>query len=302
MRIHANGGGHHHRLDDIRAAARQAADDGLAGFWLSQVFGPDALTALAVVGTETPDLELGVSVLPVYGRHPLAIAMQARTTQAACNGRLVLGIGPSHQMVVELLYGESYARPFTRTAEYVRALRPLLAGESTDVQGDEVRARGRVEIDAAPIPILVAALGRRMLALAGRETDGTTLWMVGPNTIRDRITPTITEAATAAGRSAPRILAGVNICVTGDPDAARVRAADALAVYGTLPAYRAVLDAEGAAAPEDLLVAGDEDAVEAGLRSYAAAGATDVRVSIHAGTDEELERSRAVLRSVALTV
>ena len=109
MRIHANGGGHHHRLDDIRLAARQAADDGLAGFWLSQIFGPDAWTARCRRYRDPGPQSR--RRLPVYGRHPLAIVMQARTTQAVCNGRLVLGIGPSHQMVVELLYGESYAGP-----------------------------------------------------------------------------------------------------------------------------------------------------------------------------------------------
>jgi 5,10-methylenetetrahydromethanopterin reductase len=299
MRIHANGGGHNHSLDDIRGAARRAADDGLAGFWLSQIFGPDALTALAVIGTEVPDIELGVSVVPVYGRHPLVLAMQALTTQAACGGRLVLGIGPSHQLPVEFLYGDTYARPYTRTVEYLHALRSLLAGEAADVQGEEVRVRGRVEIDAAPPPILIAALGPRMLDLAGSEADGTTLWMVGPNTIGDRIAPRITAAASAAGRTQPRVLAGVNICVTDDADAARAHAAQQLALYGTLPAYRAMLDAEGVAGPEDLLIAGDEDAVAEGLLAYARAGATDVRVSVVTGSDTDAVRTRALLRTLA---
>ena len=299
MRIHANGGGHHRNLDDVRAAAREAAEDGLAGFWLSQIFGPDALTALAVVGAEIPGIELGVSIVPVYGRHPLALAIQALTTQAACDGRLVLGIGPSHQITVELLYGDSYAHPYKRTAEYLRALRPLLAGQPVDIQGEEVRVRGRVEIEAPPPPVLVAALGPRMLDLAGREADGTTLWMVGPNTIRDRITPRVTAAARASGRAAPRILAGVNVCVTDDPAAARARAAEQLALYGTLPAYRAMLDAEGVAGPEDLLVAGDEDTAAAGLDAYARAGATDVRVSVIATDERDIARTRALLQSLA---
>ena len=298
MRIHANGGGHHHNVSDIRVAARQAADDGCAGFWLSQIFGPDALTALAIVGTEVPGIELGVSIVPVYGRHPLALAIQALTTQAVCDGRLVLGIGPSHQITVELLYGDSYAHPYTRTAEYLRALRPLLAGEPVDIQGEEVQVRGRVEIDAPAPPILVAALGPRMLDLAGREADGTTLWMVGPNTIRERVAPRIMAAARAAGRPAPRILAGVNVCVTDDPGAARARAAEQLALYGTLPAYRAMLYAVGVHGPEDLLIAGDEDTVAAGLDAYAHAGATDVRVSVIAADERETARTRALLRSL----
>jgi len=299
MRIHANGGGHHHNLADIRSAARHAAEDGLAGFWLSQIFGPDALTALAVVGAEVAGIELGTSIVPVYGRHPLALAMQALTAQAACNGRLVLGIGPSHQITVEYLYGESYAHPYARTAEYLRALRPLLAGEPTDLQGEEVRVRGRVEIDAPPPPVLIAALGPRMLDLAGREADGTTLWMVGPRTIREHVVPRITSAATEAGRPAPRILAGVNVCVTDDPHTARARAATQLALYGTLPAYRAVLDTEGVGGPEDLLIAGDEETVTRGLDAYERAGATDVRVSVIAENENDAARTRDLLRQLA---
>jgi F420-dependent oxidoreductase-like protein len=295
MRIHANGGGHHHNLDDIRTAARRAADNGLAGFWLSQIFGPDALTALAVVGTEVPDIELGVSIVPIYGRHPLVLAMQALTTQAACNGRLTLGIGPSHQIGVEYLYGDSY----TRTVEYLGALRPLLAGEAADVQGQEIRARGRVEIDASPPSILIAALGPRMLDLAGREADGTTLWMVGTNTIRERITPRISAAASEAQRPAPRILAGINICVSDNPREARARAAQQLALYGTLPAYRAMLDAEGVEGPEDLLIAGNEDTVAAGLAAYAQAGATGARVSVIADNEQDATRTWTLLRAIA---
>ena len=163
-----------------------------------------------------------------------------------------------------------------------------------------MRARGRVEIDAAPVPILVAALGRRMLGLAGRETDGTTLWMVGPE--HD---PRPHHAHDHRGGDSSRPvcaaeLAGVNICVTSDPDDVPGAGGRVPAVYGTLPVLcRARRRGRGRA--EDLLVVGDEDVVEGGLRAYAAAGATDARVSIHAGTDEELERC-AVLRSVALTV
>lgn len=298
MRIALNGGGHHRTVASIRDAASEAAEDGLAGLWLSQIFGPDALVALAAVGRDVPGIELGVSVVPIYGRHPLALAMQALAAQSALDGRLVLGIGPSHQMVVEALYGESYVRPYTRTAEYLRALMPLLAGASTDVQGEEVRARGRIEVDAPAPPVLVAALGPRMLALAGAHADGTALWMVGPETIAARITPAITQAARDARRPAPRILAGVSICVTDDPAAARERTAAEQAVYANLPAYRAMLDAEGVDGPEGLLIAGGEDEVAAGLAGYEAAGATDLRVSVLARDAEERYRSRALLRSM----
>ncbi len=298
MRVALNGGGHHHGVETIRAEVRQAAEDGLAGYWLSQMFGPDSLTALAAVAADSGELELGVSVVPVYGRHPLVLAAQALTVQAATGGRLALGIGPSHQLVVEMLYGDSYARPYTRTAEFLHALRPLLAGEGADVQGEEVRARGRLEVEAPPPPVLVAALGPRMLRLAGREADGTALWMVGRRTVAEHIVPTIIAAAEEAGRPAPRVLAGVSACVTDDPGAARERAATEQAVYATLPAYRAMFEAEGVDGPADLLIAGDEDHVAAGLRAYSEAGATELRVSVLAGDEVERDRTRAVLRSL----
>jgi F420-dependent oxidoreductase-like protein len=299
MRIALNIGGHQHNLDDIRAAARDAAEDGLAGAWMSQIFGPDALTALAVVGKDVPYLELGVSVVPIYGRHPLALALQARTVQAAVDGRLTLGIGPSHQFVVEVLYGDSYARPCTRTKEYLQALLPLLAGEPADVAGQEITARGKLDIDApAAPPVLVAGLGPKMLHLAGTEAAGTTLWMVGPDTIAKHITPTITAAATEAGRPSPRILAGVTACVTDDPDAVRTRSATEQGLYASLPAYQHMMQAEGVEGPADLVIAGDEETVARGIQRYADAGATDVRVTILSGTTAERNRTRAVLRSL----
>jgi F420-dependent oxidoreductase-like protein len=266
---------------------------------MSQIFGLDSLTALAVVGPEFPGLDLGVSVVPVYGRHPLVLAMQARTVHTAVGGRLILGIGPSHQITVEGLFGDSYARPYTRTAEYLRALLPLLAGEAADVNGEELTARGLVTIDAPTgPPVLVAALGPKMLRLAGEQAAGTSLWMVGPRTIAGHIVPTISRAASDAGRPPPRVLAGVTACVTDDPDAARERAASEQAMYATLPAYQRVMQAEGVDGPADLVIAGDEDTVADGLRRYGEAGATDLRVTIIAAGDGERDRTRAVLRSL----
>lgn len=302
MRIALNIGGHHHDLDTIRSCALEAAEDGLTGVWMSQIFGPDALTCLAVIGQHVEGLELGVSIVPIYGRHPLALAIQARTTQAATGGRLTLGIGPSHRFVVEACYGDSYAKPYTHTVEYLDALQPLLAGEAADVDGDEITARGQLTIDApCPPPLLLAGLGPRMLTLAGSRTSGTTLWMVGPATIAERITPAVTAAATRVGRDAPRILAGITAVVTDDPGAARARAAQDQGIYSGLPAYQRMLTAEGVDGPEDLVIAGDEAEVVAGISRYADAGATDVRVTIMASTPDEHERTRAVLRHLAET-
>ena len=299
-RIGLNLGGAEQDLHTIRALAGQAAEDGLASLWMSQHLGHDALTALAVVGQEIPDLELGVSVVPVYGRHPLVLAMQARTVQAAVDGRLTLGIGPSHQFTVEAFFGGSYAKPYTRTKEYLSALLPLLAGEPVDLVGEEVTACGQIDSNApsAP-PVLIAGLRPRMLRLAGTVAAGTTLWMVGPHTIASHVTPVIRRAAESAGRPEPRILAGVTAVVTDDPADAHQRAATQQALYGLMPAYRHMLDAEGVAGPADLVIAGNEAIVADGLQRYADAGVTDLRVSVLAANDDERDRTRAVLRTLA---
>jgi F420-dependent oxidoreductase-like protein len=298
MRIGWNGGGHHSSLETIRTQAQRAAADGFASFWLSQITGPDALTALAAVAADAPRIELGTSIVPVYGRHPITLAAQALTAQAACGGRLVLGIGTSHQMLVEGMLGESYARPFTRMKEMLQALKALLAGEAVALDGKEIVARGRLTIEAPPCPILLAALAEKMLDLAGREADGVTLWMVGPRTVAEYVAPRVREAAAHSGRPSPRILAGVPVCVTDAPERARSFAAEQLKLYGLLPAYRATLTREGLAGPERLLAVGGEDAVRAQLAAFEAAGATDLRVNALCPTPGEAERTYVFLRAL----
>ena len=299
MRIGWNGGGGYNDLDVLREDVARAARDGFQHFWLSQIMGLDAMTALAAVAEHAPGIELGTSVVPLYGRHPLVLAGQALTTQAAVGGRLVLGIGPSHQLLVEHMYGGSYARPFTRTREELRAIQALMAGEPVDMEGEEVTVRGQLSLDVTPPPILVAALGPRMLDLAGRESAGTALWMVGPDTLSDHIAPRINKAANKVGRPAPRILAGVPICVTEDRKRARAHAAEKLAVYGTLPAYQAMLEREGVTGPEDIVAIGTEQEVRERLASYERAGATDLRVSDLCPTSDESARTRELLVELA---
>ncbi|MFP6641150.1 MAG: TIGR03564 family F420-dependent LLM class oxidoreductase [Myxococcota bacterium] len=298
MRIGWNGGGHYSSLEAIRADARRAAEQGFSHFWLSQIMGPESLTALAAIGADAPGIELGTSIVPLYGRHPLVLASQALTTQAALGGRLVLGIGPSHHRLVEHMYGGSYARPFTRTREELQALKTLMAGEALELEGQEITVRGQLAIEASAPPILIAALGPRMLELAGREAEGTALWMVGPRTLAEHIVPRIREAADAAGRPSPRILAGLPVCVTDDPERARAFAAKRLMVYGQLPAYQAMLEREGVSGPEGILAVGSEDEVRDRFFRYAEAGATDLRVSDLCASPEESERTRELLRQM----
>lgn len=298
MRIGINGGGGINCLEDALEQARAAGRDGFPSYWLSQITGIDALTALAVIGREVPDIELGTAVVPTYPRHPLALAVQALTVQAATGGRLVLGIGPSHKMLVEGMLGYSFDRPYSHTREYNQALSTLLRGEPTDFQGEQITARGKVGVEAQPPPVLIAGLGPRMLALAGREADGTVTWMCGLKTVGQHIVPRIRAAAEAAGRPAPRIVVGLPVCVTDEPARARSQAAETLALYGGLPSYRAMLDREGAKGPEDIVVIGNEGQVRESLEELSASGATDLRATELCPTEDDAQRTRALLREL----
>jgi 5,10-methylenetetrahydromethanopterin reductase len=285
-------------MSGLREQARQAADDGFASVWLSNIFGLDALTALAVVGNQVGGIELGTAVVPIYPRHPAVLAQQALTAAAACGGRLVLGIGLSHKIVIEDMYGYDFSRPLLQMREYLAVLLPLMERRPASFTGTTVRANiGLTTPGEGRVPVLIAALGAQMLQLAGQQADGTILWMTGPATVRDHIVPTITEAAAVAGHPAPRVVCILPVCVTGDPDGARERAARVFAIYGELPSYRAMLDREGASGPGDVAIVGDEDAVGAQIRALSDAGVTDF-VAGEYGRGEDGARTRTLLRSL----
>ena len=186
-------------IDAIVQLARRAADDGFPSFWLPQIFGVDALGALGLVGREVEGIELGTAVIPTYPRHPVVLAQQALTAQAACGGRLALGIGLSHQLVIEGMYGYSFTRPVRHLREYLEVLAPLLRGEPASYAGETVTGHATLEVQGAtPVPILVAALGPKMLELAGRVGDGTVTWMTGPATLASHTVPTIRAAASGS--------------------------------------------------------------------------------------------------------
>ena len=283
----------------VRDEARWAEAAGFESFWVSQVFGVDPIVALAAIGDDVPGFaELGTSVVPLAGRHPLALAALARTAQSALGGRFTLGLGTAHQMVVEGFFGEPWAHPVARTSEYLAALGPLLAGEPSDVEGTHVFAKGWLTIDAEPCPILLAALGPRMLELAGRVTAGTSVGSCGPRTIEAHIAPILNAAAEAADRPPPRIVALVHVCVTDEVDELRAHSRAQQVMYDSFPSYRQVLDREGVESGADLVVAGTRDDLLDGIASYARAGATDLRLAIAARTDDERVATRDALRDL----
>ena len=286
-------------VDQVVAEARRVADDGLHTFWVSQIFGHDALTVLAIVGREVPGIEIGTAVVPTYPRHPMMLAQQALTVQAASGGRLALGIGLSHQIVVESMWGLSFDKPVRHLREYLSVLMPLLEKGSVGFVGDEFRVHGGVTVAGGSRPsVLVAALGAQMLRVTGTLADGTSTWCVGPKTLKDHIVPTLAQAAADAGRTQPRIVAAFPVCVTDDVDAARTRAETVFAVYNTLPSYKAMMDKEGVDGPKDLAIVGTEAEVRDQLTALADVGVTDLNAGAFPGNPDEAERTRAVLRSL----
>ena len=282
-------------IEEFVDGARRAKEAGFPAVWAGQIFGLDTLTAFAVAGREVSGLDWGTGVVPIYPRHPIALAMQAVTTNAAVNGRLTLGIGPSHQVVIEALHGLDYSRPASYTEEYLHALLPLLQDGKVSFAGTQLTAH--VTLDAAEgfgVPVLLSALAPRMLRLAGTLAAGTVTWMAGPKTVTTHVAPSIRAAAAEAGRPEPRVVMALPVAVTDDPAGARARAAELFAIYGGLPAYRAVLDREGAEGPGDVVIAGDATTVKAHIAGLADSGVTE----FVAVTFTERQRTVAALQEL----
>ena len=289
----------HRPIDEMVEGFRSLADEGFASGWLPQSSGYDALTVLAVVGSQVPTIGLGTSVVPTYPRHPMMLAAQALTANAAAGGRIRLGIGLSHKMSIEGRYGLSYDKPGRHMREYLSVLLPAMHERKVAYEGETLAGRGELTIpDPRPCPVLLAALQPMMLALAGEMADGTITWCTGPVTLREQIVPLITQAAGRAGRPSPEVVVALPVCVTDDESDGRRKADQQLAGYGRIPVYRAVLDREGAEGPGDVSVVGDEVSVRDQLHRLEDIGATEF-VGILCGTDQDRARTREVLRSWA---
>lgn len=291
-------------LEGLVQQAVNVESEGFDSFWTPQVAGVDALTLLALAGGRTGRIELGTAVVPTYLRHPLALAQHALTTQVVAGGRLALGIGLSHKPAVEDRWGLSFDRPALHMREYLTVLRDLVREGRTRFDGEMFRVSGSIQVPGAtPFPILIAALGPRMLRIAGELSDGTITWMVGLKTLRDHVAPRIVAAAEDTVRPEPRICVGLPIAVTDDPAAARQRAAGLFSRYGELPSYRRMLDIEGAGGPSDVAIVGGEEEVEQRLREISDAGATDLLAVVFPADDDDdaeasVARTRALLRSL----
>ncbi len=276
-----------------------AENDGFDSYWIAQISSLDALTFLALAGQRTSRIEMGTAVVPTYPRHPTMLALQAVTTQAAANGRLVLGIGLSHKPVVENRWGLDFTAPVRHMDEYLTVLRSLLDTGKVDHHGSAFRVSSEMQrITADPVSVCIAALAPRMLRLAGEKADGTITWMVGAKTLETHIAPRINEAAREAGRPAPRVCVAAPVCVTDDKPRAMEVAATTFSNYRNLASYRRMLDIEGVDSPAEVAIVGNEIEVESQIRALASGGATDFMAHSFTADEGSVERTRELLNSL----
>ena len=283
-------------IDDVVRLGKAIEEAGLDHVWLANIFSFDAITTLALIGRETSRVRVGTAVTPTYPRHPGALAQQAMTTAAATDNRFTLGIGLSHQVVIENMFGMSYDKPAKHMREYLSVLMPLLRGETASFQGDQYQVNG-LTLDipgGTDVPVVVAALGPAMIKLTAEMADGTNTWMVGPKTMEEHIIPSFQ----AAGKSDPDIVAGMPIVLTTNIDDAKAKIAQNLTVYGQLPSYRAMLDREGATGPADIAIVGDENQLRGQIKRFQDMGVTDFNAAIMDTEDGAYARTLEFLGSL----
>ena len=268
-------------IDDALANAARANELGLHRYWAPQIMNTDPISVLSVVGREIPRILLGTSVVAMHTTLPQTLAQQSLTINNISGGRFTIGIGTNHEPVLEMVYGVPWRKPYTHMVEYLDALIPLLNEQRVVTEGEFVTARTGINVQAEPAGVMLAALGPKMLKLAGERTDGTITWMTGPLTIGQHVRSTIGPDA--------QIVAGVGVQITDDIEAARAQANVDLEIYGTLPSYRGMLDLEGAKDPGDLVLIGDAETMRIGLEIYKAEGATEVALNILGDKDAAWE-------------
>lgn len=286
------GGGN---TDELISQTKDIEERGFDSVWMANApgYGLDTLNTMMLLARETNRIKLGTAVVPIYLHHPMALAQSALSIQKAAEGRFTLGIGLSHPVIVEEWLGLPYKNVVRRLEEYLSILLPLLNGEKATFTGDFYRADVGVHLsDVEPVPVLAAAMGPKMLNLAGERTDGTVTYLTGPRTLELHIIPRIRAAAEEVGRPAPRIAAGgLPIALVDDVDSTRAEIARQYDGYGTLPTYRAMLDREGVEGPADVAILGDAETLKESLKHLARIGVTDFIAGLFSADENAYERT-----------
>jgi F420-dependent oxidoreductase-like protein len=283
--------------EQIVRQAEQAEADGFSSLWYASAIGGDPMAVMVLAGRATSSIELGTAIVQTYACHPFLQASRSVAAAAAIGtpGRFTLGVGPSHEVVVEGMLGLSYEHAGRHTEEYIEVLAPLVRGERVSFTGEDFR------VNAGPIPgaaeadvqLLVSALAPRLLRVAGTHAAGTVLWMANARAISDHVAPLIRLAATRADKPTPRIVAGLPVAVHDDVDEARSAAAEQFSVYASLPNYLRLLERGGVSTPAEAVIVGNESDVAEQIAALFDAGATDLWAApFPVGSDRSASRAR----------
>jgi F420-dependent oxidoreductase-like protein len=303
MKIGINAAGLSQRasIESFRNDARACAEAGFSSYWLAEhpLIGFDSMTAIAAIASDVPDIEIGTAIVPTFPRHPLTLAGQALTTNQALGGRFCLGVGLSHEALLAPMGISFEGKPIRHLREYLSILMPLLDEGKVSFNGETLSCNAQLLGTPGEKPcVVVAALGPQALKVAGTRTDGTTLAWTGPRTIAEHIVPRIGEAAAAAGKPSPRIIASLPVGVTDQPEKLRGFVDETASMYKSLPSYQAMFAREGVSGPSELTIAGSSNEVEDAIYRLQQAGVTDFAPSVMGNTREERTATRELLATL----
>jgi F420-dependent oxidoreductase-like protein len=271
-------------------AAAEAA--GVQQIWMVQPpWSPDVLTTLAAAATQTSTVSLGTSIVPTYPRHPLVLAQQALSLYDIAPGRLRLGIGPSHQAIIEGIYGLSQTTPLAHLREYVNVLRAALWEGKVDHHGQFFNVVVTLP-RTTQTPVLISTLGKKAFELAGEIADGALSWVCPVPYLLNTGIPTLRRAAAANGRSAPPpLVAYVSVALSEDRHSVMAAGHRVLDMYAKLPFYAKMFADAGfpltdSQTPvpdslvDSLIVSGNEATVTERLTELLAAGLDELMVTL----------------------
>lgn len=237
---------------------------------------PDALTVMAAATQTTSRVRLGTAVIPIWPRHPLAVAQQIRALESLAPGRIRLGVGPSTTAAMSP-YGADFRRPLGHLREYVTVLRSLFETARVDFQGDFLRAKGRIP-RPLPTPVLASALGEGAFRFCGEITDGAITWVCPPRYVKSTGLRALQSGAASMDRDPPPVVLCVPTLVSDDIGAVQQAAQQHVAMYTRFQYYREMFQTAGYpprdgpisnALVKELVVHGSVGEVAARLRALA---------------------------------
>ncbi len=283
---------------------REAEQAGIQQVWMTQSMGMlDTLTLFAAVATQTTRVRLGTSIVPVYPRHPLVMALQAATINDLAPGRLRLGVGTSHRHVMENVYGLSMPSPLAYLREYVEVMRQGLWEGRVDHQGTFFKVAAPIP-RPAQIPLLISALGEMAFHMAGEIADGAISWVCPVPYLLERALPALRAGAEAQNRPVPPLVAHIPVAMSTDDAAVQAATTARISFYTKAPFYQRMFASAGFPVAADgtgvdalvkaLVVAGDQTQVEKRLRGLLASGLDELLLMLVPVTDEAREREQLV--------